>query len=879
LPHATRQFAARIGAQDFTKSSLDNFFGCHAILFLCERRQAVKIRSTLLAILLTLALIAGTFCSFGLTAFAASPPSPTITTASLPDGKTGVSYSQTLSATGFTLSFGGSTAWSKIEGNLPPGLSLSSSGVISGTPTTGGTFNFTVKAARTLPAESASKALSLTIWPPPVITTTSLPDGLADTSYNQTLAATGLGPISWSTSDSLPAGLSLTPAGVLSGVPTIPGTFGFTVKAANGCLPDTTKTFSLGIRGIITDSLPNARTNTAYSQMLESGGSVSPTWSLESGNLPPGLTLGANNGMISGKPTDTGTFRFTMKASYGKSGSATKELFIVVDGSISDNLLTITTTSLPNGAVGTSYNQKLTAEGSKPRKWGLASGILPPGLTINTTTGAISGKPTATGTFRFTVIAYYDSLRGATKELSIVVGKGSSGSTITITTTSLPNGKNGTNYSKTLQASTSGISPAPVITWSKIDGSLPPGLAVSTGGVISGKPTVAGTFNFTVRAGYSSTVTAREFSITVTPANGDVTPPPAIDPNAALTTLTSVAGRPVTTAGTGLSSVSPETVSVSVSSGVAYVMLADIATSDERATKIIYPDPWFSTSPGAPIALTAGEQTHVYIKVAVDSTTRYYDVTVYRAATSSNPVAGGTGTGGSGSAGGTGTGGSGSAGGNGSAGGTGTGAGENGGAGEGGNTDSAGGNGVGGAGSTGVNENGFAGDDTGNGIVNGDPDVIVAEDGTVIDKDYILTPDEILFGNTEIPTDKAFVIAAPEGSLSWDDTVMSGHFDESAGGFVFTLLDGDKAGAGGSGKAGADPVIVYTDENGNHISLPVTITAPETPPTGTNGETKAGFAAAPKWVTNAVIAAVAVIIIFIIIMAIQRKRKNALDAE
>jgi hypothetical protein len=164
---------------------------------------------------------------------------------------------------------------------------------------------------------------------------------------------------------------------------------------------------------------------------------------------------------------------------------------------------TITTDSLPNGAVGAAYTHPLTATGATPIVWELENGNLPPGLTLSES-GVIFGYPTTEGTFNFTVIAQniagYD-----TKSLSIKIFP-----SIYIITDTLPNGTVGVDYEQVLVAFGT-----PLITWSLENGNLPQGLTLSTNGVISGVPTAEGTFNFMLKAQNSEGFDTKELSIIV----------------------------------------------------------------------------------------------------------------------------------------------------------------------------------------------------------------------------------------------------------------------------------------------------------------------------------------------------------------------------
>ncbi|MEE9295040.1 MAG: putative Ig domain-containing protein, partial [Phycisphaerae bacterium] len=264
---------------------------------------------------------------------------------------------------------------------------------------------------------------------------------------------------------------------------------------------------------ITTTSLPDGVVDTPYSQVVETIGGTEPfSWSVVEGvsALPDaGLDLDPATGVIFGSPSATGTFDFTVEVADSSSPQqvATRALSIL----IRTDALTITTASLPDGTVGVSYNETLSATGGTGSfNWSLAasSNPLPNGLALSSG-GVISGPPTTAGTFLFTVQVTDDLSDTATADLTIVIDLPPP---LVITTTSLPDGVLNALYSETLLAG-GGTGP---LTWSLFSGTLPPGLALSSSGVISGIINATGSFTFTVKVNDSSSPTQQTDTQTLT---------------------------------------------------------------------------------------------------------------------------------------------------------------------------------------------------------------------------------------------------------------------------------------------------------------------------------------------------------------------------
>ena len=241
-------------------------------------------------------------------------------------------------------------------------------------------------------------------------------------------------PYTWSVSGpALPDGLSIdASSGAITGTPTLNGAFNFTVQVADSQGTPATDTQALSITvsaaplDITTTTLADGTVGAAYSQTVAATGGVIPyAWSVTGGALPDGLALNASTGEVSGTPTAYGAFNFTVAVADSQSTPATDTQALSI--TIAPATLEITTTTLPDGTMGSPYSQAvLVTGGATPYTWSVAGGALPGGLSLSGSTGLIAGTPVVTGTFNLTVQVRDSQGTPATdtQALSIVVGAG-----------------------------------------------------------------------------------------------------------------------------------------------------------------------------------------------------------------------------------------------------------------------------------------------------------------------------------------------------------------------------------------------------------------------------------------------------------------------
>jgi hypothetical protein len=336
----------------------------------------------------------------------------TLNPTTLPTATVGGAYRQPFGLAGgtggyFVIPYGGS---------LPKGLSVSLDGTLSGTvdPTaTPGTYTFRLYAIDGS-GESITPTCSLQVNPAISVGPDSLPAATVNNPYSLALTATGGSGSGYTfalTGGTLPAGLTLSASGILSGTvgaAVVPGGYDFTVTTTDSAGASASEVFSLIVEPAVTVTpadLPDGAANIFYSQTLTAtGGSGSGyTFAVTGGALPPGLTLAAN-GTLSGTiaaAASGGYYAFTVTAtdSAGDTGSVACSLFV-------DKVLNVGPASLPDATVGRPYSQKFTATGgSGIYSFAVTGGHLPGGLTLSPA-GILAGTvpaSTPAGIYSFTV--------------------------------------------------------------------------------------------------------------------------------------------------------------------------------------------------------------------------------------------------------------------------------------------------------------------------------------------------------------------------------------------------------------------------------------------------------------------------------------------
>jgi hypothetical protein len=279
-------------------------------------------------------------------------------------------------------------------------------GLAPGTP-----YQYRIQACNASGCSAFAGPVAVSTFATLAITTTSLSGAVVGDSVRFAIQSTGgSSPVTFSlAAGALPAGVTLSSAGVLSGTPTSTGSFPITVRAASADGQVANVALIVLVRArlaIVTNVLPNAVRGQPYSTGLTASGADSVyTWFVEAGSLPGGLSL-SNRGIISGTPTAEQVGRFTARVRSGDGQTAVRDFSITVVAPVTAPALSIQTAQLPPALSNQIYQPQIFTSGGDGSavSWSLAGGTLPPGITL-TTGGVFTGRSAAVGSYTITVRA------------------------------------------------------------------------------------------------------------------------------------------------------------------------------------------------------------------------------------------------------------------------------------------------------------------------------------------------------------------------------------------------------------------------------------------------------------------------------------------
>jgi hypothetical protein len=424
----------------------------------------------------------------------------------------GFSYSNQLIACCVT------TTWSLNGGSgpLPPGLTLSTGGLISGTPTVGtsGTFTFVVRATDPITSNFGISQLTITVTPMSV-TSTNLPVGHVGSAYNGSIIVSGFtGSVSGALEpfQYMPPGLTFNSDGTVTGTPTASGQFSFTARATDSAGHILIRTFTINVYpagvnppldlnvggptftsvvGGFSDQLQAAAGTPPYTYSVTPAAPQVAGLRVQNGPpLPTFFTVSPDGtGGLLGVLTATGTYQTSIRATDHAGGFIDRPITINVTP-----LRNLSLTFLPDATVGVPYSFTFTPFGGSSYVW--SGSNLPPGLSLNPSTGTLSGTPTSTVSFNGmtitlsdTVVSGFDSERPVLNVDPFAIVAGTNGV--------LPNGTVGSAYNTTgYQLTTSPANCGSGCTWTFQNGQIPNGMNLSAAGLLSGTPTAtfAGSF-------------------------------------------------------------------------------------------------------------------------------------------------------------------------------------------------------------------------------------------------------------------------------------------------------------------------------------------------------------------------------------------------
>ncbi|MEO9340881.1 putative Ig domain-containing protein [Mesorhizobium sp. SB112] len=442
-------------------------------------------------------------------------PGTTGYTVSVPSAVSSLTLTPTAADTGATITVNGQSVTS---GSASSGISLA----------TGDTAITVVVTAQDRTTTRTYTVIVTRAEPTIIVGPNALPGGSVGSGYGPvTLTANGgTGPYGFEvTAGNLPAGLSLSIGGEFNGIPTVAGSFIFTVTATDNNGFTGTLEYTLAIDAptitIGPDTLPGGSAGVAYGPvaMTADGGEAPYAFTVTTGDLPMGLSL-ATTGEISGMPTEAGSFTFTVTATDDNGFTGTREDTLAIDAPT----ISIDPDALAGGVAGSAYGPvAMTADGGTgPYGFEITAGNLPAGLSL-ATTGEITGTPNETGSFTFTVTATDDNGFTGTRAYTLAIGAPA----IKIDPDSLADGTAGSAYGPVSLTADGGIEP---YSFEVTAGDLPAGLSLGTDGKFAGTPTEAGSFAFNVTATDDNGFTgARGLSLSISAPEIEISVPPLPD--------------------------------------------------------------------------------------------------------------------------------------------------------------------------------------------------------------------------------------------------------------------------------------------------------------------------------------------------------------